>query len=222
MRGMNRPLLIALGCIIATAFVYEVHAQTVQKYLNNTSLAAAHIEVVIPDAPTYTSWWSRLMSYVGIRSSVRIRPKEGTVLRVVSSAYASSPYQTDSTPCITAAGTTVRPGVVATNFLPLGTIVSINDRKYIVEDRMNARYDGYYLDVWFPSTSEALEFGRKKLDITILAYDKPGAEINPSPVPEEPNKTVWQAVSSSFSTFGGMLFTRTYTNPDKYDVDCTK
>jgi 3D (Asp-Asp-Asp) domain-containing protein len=226
MGDMNRAVLILIGCVVATAFTYHAHAQGVQSYLNDNALATAHVEVVLPDdvAPQL-SWWAKIWSHIGIRSTVRIRPKEGTVLRVVSSAYASSPYQTDSTPCITAAGTTVRPGVVATNFLPLGTIVSIDEKKYIVEDRMNSRYDGYYLDIWFPSTSEALEFGRKKLNITILAYDKPGAELSPSPSPqvaEVPPKTLWQSVSSSASSISEFLFTRIYSNPNKYDVDCTK
>lgn len=227
MGGMKLAAFLITLSVIVGVFAYDVHAQVVQKYLNDTTLSASRVEVVIPgeQAPRL-SWWGRLWSYVGIRGTVRIRPKEGTVLRVVSSAYASSPYQTDSTPCITAAGTTVRPGVVATNFLPLGTIVSINDKKYIVEDRMNSRYDGYYLDVWFPSTSEALEFGRKKLDITIVAYDKPGAVLSPTPTPapevaEAHTETFWQSVASSASTIGAFLFTRTYSDPNKYDVDCT-
>ncbi len=216
---MNRAVCLLLGCATLAAIAYDARAQVVQDYLNDTSLSTAHVEVVIvgEDIPQL-SWWDKLMSYVGVRSMTRIRPKEGTVLRVVSSAYASSPYQTDSTPCITAAGTTVRPGVVATNFLPFGTIVSINNKKYIVEDRMNTRYNGYYLDIWFPSTSEALEFGRRKLDITIVGYDKPGAQLNPTPAPEvaqkKPKKTVWQSLSE-------LLFTKTY-NPNRYDVDCTK
>lgn len=222
---MNRSVFFIIGCIIILTVGGGAHAQGVQNYLKDKSLAAAHIEVVLPgEAIPHVSWWKKLWSYAGIRTSIRIRPKEGTVLKVVSSAYASSPYQTDSTPCITAAGTTVRPGVVATNFLPLGTIVSIDDKKYIVEDRMNTRYDGYYLDIWFPSTSEALEFGRKKLDIKIVGYDKPGAELSPSPSPvvaEVPKKTIWQSVSSSASALSELLFTKTY-NPDQYDVDCTK
>lgn len=201
MMSMNRIVVTIFGSILI--LLYANHA---------LAFAPAHLEVMIPNVffPEKT-WWDTLWSYVGIRNTIRIRPKEGTVLRVISSAYASSPYQTDATPCITAAGTTVRPGVVATNFLPLGTIVSIEDKKYIVEDRMNSRYNGYYLDIWFASTREALEFGRKKLDITIVAYDEPGANLSPSPSPTpEVKRSFWQ------------LFTRTYNDPNKYDVDCTQ
>lgn len=227
MGSMNRILFITLLCVLSASSIYGVAAQGVQPYLQDKSLAVSRFEVVVPGASASpTTWWGKLSSYLGIRSAVRIRPKEGTVLKVVSSAYASSPYQTDATPCITAAGTTVRPGVVATNFLPLGTIVSIDDKKYIVEDRMNSRYAGYYLDIWFPSTSEALEFGRKKLEIKIVEYSKPGVEINPTPTPspvvaEAPKKTVWQSVGASVSFLGDFLFTRSY-DPNKYDVDCSK
>jgi 3D (Asp-Asp-Asp) domain-containing protein len=199
MMNMNRVSLAVLTSIMMLVFAFDVHA-----------LAPAHLEVMIPNVPfPEATWWDTIWSSLGLRSTIRIRPKEGTVLRVISSAYASSPNQTDATPCITAAGTTVRPGVVATNFLPLGTIISIDGEKYIVEDRMNSRYNGYYLDIWFPSTREALDFGRKKLDITILAYDEPGAELSPSPLPQQEKKWFWQ------------LFTRIYNNPNTYDVDCT-
>ncbi len=196
-----------------------VHAQPVQQYLTDQSLTAAHLSVSIDgDVASSQSWWKRIWSYLGIRNA-RIRPEIGTTLRVESSAYASSPYQTDATPCITAAGTTVRPGVVATNFLPLGTIVSIGEKKYIVEDRMNARYDGYYMDIWFPSTSEALEFGRKKLTITITGYGEPGDVLEePTPVPSvspEPEKTIWRTITD-------FLVTKTYNDPNRYDVNCAK
>ncbi|OGY30721.1 MAG: hypothetical protein A3C02_01170 [Candidatus Andersenbacteria bacterium RIFCSPHIGHO2_02_FULL_45_11] len=215
---MQRRYVLSILMLAVVACVsMNVHAQPVQQYLSNQSLTAAHLSVSVDGehAPSQ-SWWKRIWSYLGIRNA-RIRPEIGTTLRVESSAYASSPYQTDATPCITAAGTTVRPGVVATNFLPLGTIVSVDGKKYIVEDRMNARYDGYYMDIWFPSTSEALEFGRKKLAITIIGYGEPGDVIEPTPTPfvsPEPEKTMWRAIAD-------FLVTKTYKDPNRYDVNCT-
>lgn len=131
-----------------------------------------------------TTWWGKLRFWLGARS-LQLKPNPGTALTVNSSAYAPSPYQTDSTPCITAAGTRVRDGVVATNFLPLGTVLEINGKRYIVEDRMNSRYSitsaqqAKYLDIWFPSTEEALQFGRQKLKITIVEYGSPGQNLQP-------------------------------------------
>jgi len=77
-------------------------------------------------------------------------------------AYSSEVGQTDSTPFITASGTTVRRGVVAANFLPKGTRVRFpelyGDEVFIVEDRMNARYDKR-VDIWMEETADAKNFG---------------------------------------------------------------
>lgn len=222
MKGMKHAALLLLGISILS-IAPRASAQQLNTYLQDKAPTAARVEVIVPGAPAQDTWWKKIWSYVGIRTPVRLRPKEGTVLTVNSSAYASSPYQTDSTPCITAAGTTVRPGVVATNFLPFGTVVSIDNKEYIVEDRMNSRFAGYYMDIWFPSTSEALEFGRKKQDITIVAYKEAGADIRPTPTPtpEAPKeRTILQSLSLTMTSIAGFLSTKTYNNPDRYDIDC--
>ena len=91
---------------------------------------------------------------------------------VMASAYSSTPDQTDDTPFITAWGTPVRDGIVAANFLPLGTLVKIpelyGDKIFIVEDRMNKRYY-YKIDIWFPERELAKIFGNKKVRIEIIA-----------------------------------------------------
>ena len=91
---------------------------------------------------------------------------------VPSTAYSSTKDQTDDTPFITAMGTHVRDGVVAANFLPLGTIIKIpdifGDKVFVVEDRMNSRYT-YKIDLWFPTRAEAKEWGLKKIKIEIIS-----------------------------------------------------
>jgi 3D (Asp-Asp-Asp) domain-containing protein len=113
-------------------------------------------------------------SYLGARRI--IRPEPGTQLTVPVVAYAPSPYQTDSSPCRTASGTRVRRGTVATNFLPMGTVLRIGEDYFIVEDRMHPRYDRV-IDVFKPSTAEAREFGRQTLTVTIIAYGEPGQPL---------------------------------------------
>ncbi len=195
---------------------HEIFAQS--------ALSAERLQIDTTAIPELQkTWWQTVLSYIGLKTNTRARIPIGTTLRVVSSAYAPSKYQTDATPCITAAGTTVRPGVVATNFLPLGTIVSINNKKYIVEDRMNPRYNGYYMDIWFPSTSEAIDFGRKKLDIVIVAYGKPGDLIptpTPSPVADTTNKSIWSSISQSVLYIGQFLVSK--VDPNHYDVTCSQ
>lgn len=88
------------------------------------------------------------------------------------SAYSSTPDQTDDSPFITAKGTYVRDGIVATNFLPFGTAIKIpevyGNKIFVVEDRMNKRYQTN-VDVWMTSREAALKFGRRTLTIEVLA-----------------------------------------------------
>ena len=99
---------------------------------------------------------------------------ETDVQRVVTTtvtAYSSEVAQTDDTPYTTASGTRVRDGVVAANWLPIGTKVRIPDlfgeQVFTVEDRMHSRYTNR-LDVWFPTRAEAVQFGARKTQIEIL------------------------------------------------------
>lgn len=92
-------------------------------------------------------------------------------MTVTATAYNSLPEQTDSTPFITASGTHVRPGVLAANFLPIGTRVKIpeyfGDQIFIVEDRMNPRYYKR-LDIWMESVVDAREFGVRNVTIEVF------------------------------------------------------
>ena len=79
--------------------------------------------------------------------------------------YSSTPDQTDDTPFITADGSHVRDGIIASNFLPFGTRVKLpdvfGDKVFEVHDRMNTRYNGKsIIDVWMESREEALAYGK--------------------------------------------------------------
>jgi 3D (Asp-Asp-Asp) domain-containing protein len=84
---------------------------------------------------------------------------------VIVTAYSSTPEETDDTPFITASGTQTRDGVIASNLLPFGTKIRIPEyfgsKIFIVEDRMNARVSDFTIDVWFPSSWQARQFGVK-------------------------------------------------------------
>lgn len=97
------------------------------------------------------------------------------------SAYTSRRCETDDTPFFTSTGENVRPGIIAVGrkimpngaytrkpFLQYGTKVKINGKVYEVQDIMNNRYQGYYLDIWMKSYREAIQFGRRKLKVEIL------------------------------------------------------
>ena len=84
---------------------------------------------------------------------------------VVVTAYSSSVWETDDTPYLTAANTLTRDGVVASNLLPFGTKIRIpelfGEKIFAVEDRMNQRIGDFQIDIWFPSSWQAKQFGLK-------------------------------------------------------------
>jgi len=95
----------------------------------------------------------------------------GSYLTVDVTGYSSSPEETDDNPFITASGKYVRQGIVAANFLPIGTKIRFPERFgnqiFVVEDRMNKRfYDK--VDIWFETKEEAKNFGVQSLKIEIL------------------------------------------------------
>lgn len=90
-------------------------------------------------------------------------------MHVTATAYNSEVGQCDDTPFITASGTHVRPGVIAANFLPIGTKVKISgfgDQVFTVEDRMNPRYDKR-IDIWMTEHSDATQFGVRNVAIEV-------------------------------------------------------
>jgi 3D (Asp-Asp-Asp) domain-containing protein len=93
-------------------------------------------------------------------------------INVIATAYSSTPWQTDSTPYITADGATVRDGIIANNMLTFGTQVRIpelyGDKVFTVEDRMSWRKSNYQIDIWFPSLQQAVNFGAKSTYIEVL------------------------------------------------------
>lgn len=212
---------LAFTCLVMAILLSNVLAQSA------TAAAIWRGEVLDYQEPAgyvsssaLSSWRGWLWGKLAIQ-----RPPVGTTFTVNSSAYASSPYQTDSTPCITAAGTRVRQGVVASNFLPMGTLLEINGEAYIVEDRMNPRYAGRFVDIWFPSTAAALQFGRQKLQATIVGYGTLGQELTSASDealtegnPVKP--TVIERASLRFIAVTRYIARAIPANVNKYDVNC--
>ncbi len=93
------------------------------------------------------------------------------VTRITITAYSSTRDQTDSDPFTTASGTKVRDGVIAANFLPIGTRVRIpeyfGDKVFVVEDRMSARHWNM-ADIWMSSRNQAKQWGARYTKLEIL------------------------------------------------------
>jgi len=223
--------LVAILSFLIPAFTLAAPDESIHSATIHLDISAKIQPATVQPA---SGLWSKALRQLGIRSQSSRYIEPGSGLTVSSTAYAPSPYQTDATPCITAAGTRVRPGVVAANFLPLGTLLQIGNDVYIVEDRMNPRYPNS-IDIFFASTSEALEFGSKELDIIVIGYGEPGQqlprEVPPVPEPEEGDPEIiiadpppltdrivgrlayWQRVAGDF------VGLRSY-DVNRYDVDC--
>ena len=93
------------------------------------------------------------------------------VMYITVSAYSSTKDQTDGNPFLTALGTPVRDGIVAANFLPIGTVVRFPDKFgekiFVVEDRMHEKY-GLQVDIWMPNSEDAKKFGIQYLKMEIF------------------------------------------------------
>jgi len=95
-------------------------------------------------------------------------------ITVIATAYVS-----DCQGCIgiTKGGTDVRNTIyhdsgyriIATDpdIIPLGSLVEINGQKFIADD-IGSAIKGHRIDILMESESEALEFGIKEMDVTIL------------------------------------------------------
>jgi len=107
-----------------------------------------------------------------IASSPLPSPRVVKTIKMVATAYSSTPQQTDNDPFITAGGTYVRDGTIANNLLPFGTKIRIpelyGDKIFVVEDRMSSKKGYYHIDIWFPSYWEAKDFGAKITYVEIL------------------------------------------------------
>ena len=102
----------------------------------------------------------------------KVEEKKPNVVKVIVTAYSSTVWQTDEDPFVTASGIHVKEGIVANNMLPFGTEIKIpeyfGDKVFIVEDRMNRRKGPYWVDIWFATTQEAVDFGIREAYIEIL------------------------------------------------------
>ena len=111
-------------------------------------------------------------SLLSVSDPTNPEPQPVQKIRVVITGYSSSPWETDETPYITAAGTWVREGIIANNHLPIGTKIRIpelfGDKIFVVEDRMSRTKGNYHFDIWFPDYWQALDFGVKRAYIEIL------------------------------------------------------
>jgi 3D (Asp-Asp-Asp) domain-containing protein len=85
----------------------------------------------------------------------------------------------------TASGMYVSRGLIAADprHLPLGTRVRIEagpwSGEYVVAD-IGGAIRGRIIDIWTPSTREAMQFGRRTIKLTVLSFPQRSAKLNGS------------------------------------------
>ncbi len=97
----------------------------------------------------------------------------GRTLAFEASAYTASSEETDGSPCIAASRANICDpanfNTIATNDLPIGTIVLVNGEAKVVRDRMNERYTGKnVLDILMQSKADARQWGRRQITVSVL------------------------------------------------------
>ncbi|MCC7357496.1 3D domain-containing protein [Candidatus Uhrbacteria bacterium] len=144
-------ILTALGLILTLANNHVVFAASFMEFPDLTHVVESQ-GLVVPKDPEH----------------ILIVPEVAPTLRMVRttlSAYNSIPNQTDGSPFVTAAGTCVRDGVVASNAFRIGTKIRFpelfGNKVFVVEDRMNERYTNR-IDVWMTELGDARKFGLKR------------------------------------------------------------
>lgn len=151
---LNQGKYAFLGAGIAFSLLYPAPAEVI----------FADFEPVLP-TNALTTVQTVLTSAPGVN------PPPVQVRKVHVTAYSSTPEETDDTPFITASGRFVRDGIVASNFLAMGTKIRIpalfGNKVFVVEDRMHPRMTNV-VDIWMPSKDKAIQFGRNYTEIEIL------------------------------------------------------
>ncbi len=99
------------------------------------------------------------------------------VVKTVLTAYSSTPDQTDDDPFIAASGKRVYDGMIAANWLPMGTKIKIpslyGEKIFTVDDRMNARYGYGRMDIWMDAPrAQVRKFGVKRAVVEVYLIEK--------------------------------------------------
>lgn len=106
-----------------------------------------------------------------------LKPRVMASNRAVVTYYESKVGQTDGSPFITASGTHVHLGTVASNCYPIGTKLRLPELAsyfggqeiiFTVEDRMNPRYQCGILDIWLPESPDNKKFGKRVTTVEII------------------------------------------------------
>lgn len=157
MKNYQKTIIFGWICLIIAGIIY---IGVNSAYSEPKPIAQAYTE--LPDKP--------VLVQNEIIEGEPIKEKEAPINEIMAivSAYNPLPEQTDDTPFINAMGKKVQDGDIANNCLPFETEVEMEGKIYTVRDRMNSRYnDCRYFDIFMWSEEEAINWGRRTMEIKI-------------------------------------------------------
>jgi 3D (Asp-Asp-Asp) domain-containing protein len=168
----EREFLIVMNInILEKSAIFRGKTPLISSIFAGIIVGVCLLGIVMPQTTNADFATPSSASYVA-KASNEVAKKAMKTLRVVITAYSSTPDQTDDTPFITASGKHVADGIAANNGLPLGTKIKIpalyGDKVFTIEDRMNKRMGSHRFDIWMPSRELALNFGVKTTEVQIL------------------------------------------------------
>ena len=174
-KRLERTSAIALVLLYQLSYASIASAGYFNWSVNNQDSSDILIQQIEDNRSSFNDFykWTRLIQEEEKKPKFNILK----TYSVRATGYSSTSDQTDDTPFITASGTYVRDGIIAANFsvngrrVLFGTMVRIpeiyGEKIFIVEDRMNARYNNN-IDIWFSERDLAKAFGSHKVTIEIV------------------------------------------------------
>jgi 3D (Asp-Asp-Asp) domain-containing protein len=191
LRAMPRARLLATA-LLAVAVVAP-SALYVHEHARRTELSRAYESLALSSTAEIATLRGTMGNLLDEQSEIKgllleagyaVFSDNELSVPVVATGYSSTIWETDSTPFVTAANTRTRYGIVAMSrdllrrYTPgapfnFGDVVHLSGLgDFVVEDSMNARWRRR-VDVWFPSRTAAVTFGRR--NAIIRAKIDPGA-----------------------------------------------
>jgi len=200
-RSLARPWLVALAVTAIVTGVGSLASRDpgaielvpVDREWSREAVGQLNYPPQIDDDTPVWRCWLEAPDFAAYGPDRPVEAEESSMVfhSVSVTGYSSRLEETDSTPFLTAINTMTAPGVVALSrdllrtFTP-GAPFDFGDRilitgvgVYQVEDTMNPRWTRR-VDVWFPSTEEAIAWGRRDTYLAVVDSKTP---IEPFEIP---------------------------------------
>ena len=137
---------------------------------------------------------------------------------VSMSAY--TPHETGSR--TTASGARAKEGYTcAANFVPMGSVIIYEGHKYVVQDRMNPKYNRH-VDIFMESHKKALQFGRKNAKVQVITPDDKQVKLpKENKHKENRSKQIKNGIKKTYSNRRNKTDTKT-TYPNRRNQNSAK